>query len=188
MFIVHDEDVGNSLWLINLRDFADHADFVAAPPKPVSFSIRSLAKPTPPPPGSVVKPTDRFPLPQICLAWPLPCGTAISRVEMTSDEIYVPAVSRMLRPNILTTLGNMASRFGDRPLYDWQWHALDGTVLVDYNVASGDETVDAAAKEQAGNARIRATADYSYALDFELEGEWQHSGTDAFAVYSFRDM
>lgn len=50
MFIVHDEDVGNSLWLINLRDFADHADFVAAPPKPVSFSIRSLAKPPPPPP------------------------------------------------------------------------------------------------------------------------------------------
>ena len=108
---------------------------------------------------------------------------------MTSDEIYVPAVREMLRPDILTTLGNMASRFGDRPLYDWQWHALEGTVLVDYNAAgSSGDAGDDAAEEQAGNARIRATADYSYALDFELEGEWQHSGTDAFAVYSFRDL
>lgn len=107
---------------------------------------------------------------------------------MTSDEIYVPAVSEMLRPNILTTLGNMASRFGDRHLYDWQWHALDGTVLVDYAAAGSGGDDDDAAEEQAGNARLRATADYSYALDFELEGEWQHSGTDAFAVYSFRDL
>lgn len=37
VFIVHDDELGNSLWLINLRGFADHADFVAAPPKPVSL-------------------------------------------------------------------------------------------------------------------------------------------------------
>lgn len=107
---------------------------------------------------------------------------------MTSDEIYVPAVREMLRPYVMARLANMASRFGNRPLYDWQWHALDGTVLVDCHVASGDAAVDAAEKERAGNARTRAAADYAYALDVELEGEWQHSGTDAFAVYSFRDM
>lgn len=182
MFIVHDDELGNSLWLINLRDFADHADFVATPPKPVSISLSACLLP---------KHADALlasPRLQICLAWPLPCGTAISRVEMTSDEIYVPAVREMLRPNVFARLADMAARFGDRPLYDWQWHALDGTVLVDYAIASGDETVDAAEKERAGNARSRAATDYSYALDVELEGEWQHSGTDAFAVYSFRNM
>ncbi|GAA5875015.1 hypothetical protein JCM3774_000473 [Rhodotorula dairenensis] len=154
VFIVHDEELGNSLWLINLRDFADLDDFVAAPPRP------------------------------ICLAWPLPCGTSISRVEMTSDEIYVPAVSEMLAAEIQTRLGEVSATLAGRLMYDWQWHALDGTVLVDY-VARGD-TVDLAS-ERGANARELAVRLYTRLLEHELEGAWQHSGTDAFAVFSFHD-
>lgn len=42
VFVILDADLGTSLWLINLRDFHDHADFVADPPKPVRFSASLL--------------------------------------------------------------------------------------------------------------------------------------------------
>lgn len=41
VFALQDEELGASLWLVNLRDFADHADFAKDPPKPVSTLLLS---------------------------------------------------------------------------------------------------------------------------------------------------
>ncbi|GAA5978191.1 hypothetical protein JCM10908_004265 [Rhodotorula pacifica] len=155
VFIVQDAELGNSLWLLNLRDFADHADFAAAPPEP------------------------------ICLAWPVPCATDISRVEMTSDEIYVPVVSSMATsatPEIKTRLEAASEPFKNQLMYDWQWHALDGTVLVDY-IARG-ETLDLST-EEGMEKRDSAVEAYEQLLTVENDDAWHLGGTDAFLVFSF---
>ncbi|GAA5904656.1 hypothetical protein JCM8208_004842 [Rhodotorula glutinis] len=69
VFVTHDDELGSALWLINLRTFRDWEDFAREPPEP------------------------------ICLAYPLPTLGPPSRVEMTSSEVFVPALSALLPPS-----------------------------------------------------------------------------------------
>lgn len=39
VFITHDDELGAALWLLNLRPFADWADFASDPPQPVRPSL-----------------------------------------------------------------------------------------------------------------------------------------------------
>ncbi|GAA5894561.1 hypothetical protein JCM5296_005131 [Sporobolomyces johnsonii] len=68
VFVADHPQLGNSLWLLNLRTHNGLSDFVRDPPRP------------------------------ICLAYPLPSLLPPSRVEMTSTEIFVPAWSRLYPP------------------------------------------------------------------------------------------
>ncbi|GAA5837521.1 hypothetical protein JCM9279_006779 [Rhodotorula babjevae] len=69
VFVTYDDELGAALWLLNLRPFADWEDFASDPPRP------------------------------ICLAYPLPTLGPPSRVEMTSSEIFVPALAAFFPPS-----------------------------------------------------------------------------------------
>ncbi|GAA5874249.1 hypothetical protein JCM8547_007804 [Rhodosporidiobolus lusitaniae] len=113
---------GCSLWMLNLRSFENHVDFSQDPPKP------------------------------ICLTPFLPLLQSPSRVEITSTEIVLPALSDLYPPrftlndqnHFYTRPDSLPSLFkacfsavpaikeeGKLP-FAFRWETLDGQTLVDY--------------------------------------------------------
>lgn len=95
---------------------------------------------------------------------------------MTSSEIYLPAQSELLSASVQSDFADLQSLYDDKLMYDWQWHALDGTVLVDY-VARGDTAGGEPARSVAAHGFDNAMRD-SFAA-------WARPGTDAFGVWTF---
>ncbi|BGO89439.1 hypothetical protein NBRC10512_006357 [Rhodotorula toruloides] len=151
VFITSHHSLGTALWLLNLRDFDDLADFSRNPPKP------------------------------ICLAWPLPTISEPSRVEMTSNEIYVPILARFLSPDASAQYRQIYDAYqrcrdtlspGKMPIA-WRWQKLDGQTLVDYSADVADES----ALQEAWDEVIKLA----------MEPGDQAGGADAFLVFSFSD-
>ncbi|BGP29909.1 hypothetical protein JCM10296v2_001661 [Rhodotorula toruloides] len=150
VFITAIHGMGAAVWLLNLRDFDDLADFSRKPPKP------------------------------ICLAWPLPTISEPSRVEMTSNEIYVPVLAgRFLSPEASAPHRRICDAYqrcrdtlppGKMPIA-WRWQRLDGQTLVDYSAEVADES------------DLQEAWDKVERLAMDPADE--AGGADAFLVFSF---
>lgn len=103
---------------------------------------------------------------------------------MTTDEIYCPVHRELLHPEAQAGFADLhAKHAADQLMYDWQWHALDGTILVDY-VARG-ETIGL--HTEAGvDRRRQMRRDHRHVLGKEVARPPERAGTDAFAIWSFR--
>ncbi|BGP13716.1 hypothetical protein JCM10213_007104 [Rhodosporidiobolus nylandii] len=200
VFVASSPKTGSSLWLLNLRQFRDHADFSLDPPKP------------------------------ICIAWPLPLLEDPSRVEITSTEIFLPA----LRSFLVSRTPSVSYNSDGEPEYDdpspreleldalfaaceatlpagkmplpWKWETLDGQTLADYSGHSVDwsgfqdftyeRDLAEMLREDAHDAatgRIRTELEeMEHAWDkvkakAEEDGEPANGGTDAMCVYNFAE-
>ncbi|BGP37811.1 hypothetical protein JCM10449v2_001733 [Rhodotorula kratochvilovae] len=147
VFVVHDDELGASLWLLNLRSFADWADFNADPPEP------------------------------ICLAYPLPTLEPPSRVEMTSSTIYLPTIASFFPPSppfapsrlsrAFSTMQRQVPR-GKTPLA-FHWEKLSGEPL------EGCEEAMAMQLEDDGSdspQERRLAREPTPDIDEEDEGAW----------------
>ncbi|BGP22664.1 proteophosphoglycan ppg4 [Rhodotorula toruloides] len=149
VFLTAVHGMGTALWLLNLRDFDDLADFSRDPPRP------------------------------ICLAWPLPTTFEPSRVEMTSNEIYVPVLAHFLTPDGSAHHRQIYDAYercrnalppGKMPIA-WRWQKLDGQTLVDYEA----DVADQSELQEAWDKVQRPV----------MEPGDQPGGADAFLVFSF---
>ncbi|GAA6029385.1 hypothetical protein JCM8097_003651 [Rhodosporidiobolus ruineniae] len=138
VFVASTDSAGISLWLVNLREFEDHADFAQDPPKP------------------------------ICLVPFLPTLVDPSRIEFTSTEIFLPALRSLLRssPSALPTDADADDYLSDADdpaaLYEYalasvpegkmplpfKWQTLDGQTLVDYTAFAVDWATEARRLEE----------------------------------------
>ncbi|GAA5822633.1 hypothetical protein JCM11251_004325 [Rhodosporidiobolus azoricus] len=133
IFVASTANIGHSLWLINLREFKDLADFASDPPKP------------------------------ICLGPLLPTLLAPSRLEATSTEIFLPSLSLLLPSSPSSSpssssedlewwfaraeaavpalenagSGSSGSKGKKKAPLPFKWQTLDGQTLVDYST-TGD--------------------------------------------------
>ncbi|KAL8287629.1 hypothetical protein RQP46_003487 [Phenoliferia psychrophenolica] len=97
------------LWLLNLREFDDLEDFKGNPPTP------------------------------ICLVFPLPTYAAPSRVEMTSDCIFIGAHLPFSPHGALAAPFEALDETGTLALDEHKWCKLDGTVLAEVKVMEESE-------------------------------------------------
>ncbi|GAA6047582.1 hypothetical protein JCM3770_001575 [Rhodotorula araucariae] len=156
VFVAHDDELGSSLWLLNLRSFEDWADFNDDPPQP------------------------------ICLAYPLPTLETPSRVEMTSSAIYLPTLASFFTsppfaPSRLSRAFNAMQRQvppGKTPLA-FHWEKLDGEHL-----ACGDGAGAGAAAVQFEDDGSDSPQERRLArgptpeIDSEDEGAWSEEEDD----------
>ncbi|GAA5916162.1 hypothetical protein JCM6882_005403 [Rhodosporidiobolus microsporus] len=165
IFVASTTNVGHSLWLVNLREFEDLADFAADPPKP------------------------------ICLCPLLPTISSPSRLEATSTEIFLPALSALLpgasyppsessedlewwfarAEAAVPSAGSGKKGEKKKWPFPFKWQTLDGQTLVDY--ATTGDAVDWSGfvpfeERESGAARTEEEQeDFARILQDAMDGE-----------------